>query len=263
MCSQFGMLQKAAKIDAAGNQTQSAHYKLLILDQYEPSPASLSADFRNLFTFSCSRIVQAMDFIVVGGRAESKKSYKTLWQCCPRVLRNLLVIVFLCRMKIFRIVILVIVAALAGGCQKKEEKVEAAPAPVQASTDLPVMAITFLNGNTVQATSLKGSFILILFQPDCDHCQREAQEFQKNLAAFTNYNLYFVSSVGIPETEAFAKQYGLSGHDNVKFGVTPVQSVLDNFGAISAPSIYIYNGSGKLVKKFNGETDIQQIIEAI
>lgn len=166
-------------------------------------------------------------------------------------------------MKILRIVTLIILAAAVVGCQKKEKKIEAAPAPAQTSTDLPVMPITFLDGTTVQANSLTGSFILVLFQPDCDHCQREAQEFQKNLNAFSNYNLYFVSSVGIPETEAFAKEYGLSGHNNVKFGVTAVQNVLDNFGAISAPSIYIYNGSGKLVKKFNGETDIQQIIEAI
>ncbi len=152
------------------------------------------------------------------------------------------------------------------GCQKKEvttEAPEAAPKSTEVRNDLPVMPITFVDGTTVQAKEITGSFILILFQPDCDHCQREAQEFQKNLTAFSNYTLYFVSSAAIPETEAFAKQYGLSGHTNVKFGVTTVEHILNNFGAISAPSMYIYNGSGQLVKKFNGETDIQQIVEAI
>jgi peroxiredoxin len=166
-------------------------------------------------------------------------------------------------MKLYHTLIsLMLIVAIGVGCQKKEEKVETT-SPVQSANDLPTMPITFLDGTTVQAKSLTGSLILILFQPDCDHCQREAQEFQKNLAAFNNYTLYFVSSVGIPETEAFAKQYGLSGHANVKFGVTAVENVLNNFGAISAPSMYIYDGGGKLVKKFNGETDIQQILEAI
>lgn len=167
-------------------------------------------------------------------------------------------------MKTFKTIIaLTLAVALGIGCQKKEEKVETAPVVQQASNDLPAMPITFLDGTTIQAKSITGSFILVLFQPDCDHCQREAQEFQKNLAAFNNYTLFFVSSVGLPETEAFAKQYGLSGQPNIKFGTTAVENVLNNFGAISAPSIYIYNGSGKLVKKFNGETDIQQILEAI
>jgi peroxiredoxin len=201
---------------------------------------------------------------MVGRRSEPEESDKTLWEHRPCVLRDLLVIVFLCRMKLYHTIIgLMLIVAIGVGCQKKEEKVETTPAPVQADNDLPTMPITFLDGTTVQTKSLTGSFILILFQPDCDHCQREAQEFQKNLAAFDNYTLYFVSSVGIPETEAFAKQYELSGYSNVKFGVTAVENVLNNFGAISAPSMYIYNGSGKLVKKFNGETDIQQILEAI
>jgi peroxiredoxin len=201
---------------------------------------------------------------MVGRRSEPEESDKTLWHHCSCELRDLLVIVFLCGMKSYHTLIgLMLIVGISVGCQKKEEKVETTPAPVQAANDLPTMPITFLDGTTVQAKSLTGSLILILFQPECDHCQREAQEFQKNLGAFNNYTLYFVSSVGIPETEAFAKQYGLSGHANVKFGVTAVENVLNNFGAISAPSMYIYNGSGKLVKKFNGETDIQQILEAI
>ncbi len=158
---------------------------------------------------------------------------------------------------------MMLLVAISVSCQKKEEAKETTSAPIEAVNDLPAMPITLLDNTTIQTKSITGNFILILFQPDCDHCQREAQEFQKNLAAFDNYILYFVSSATIAETEAFARQYGLSEHANVKFGVTSVENILNNFGAISAPSMYIYNGSGKLVKKFNGETDIQQIVEAI
>jgi peroxiredoxin len=201
---------------------------------------------------------------VVGRHSEPEEGYKTLWNCSAVLLRDLLVIVFLCKMKTYQKIIgLMLIVAISMSCQKKEEATNTTPAPAVATNDLPTMPITLLDSTTIQAKSITGNFILILFQPDCDHCQREAQEFQKNLAAFDNYVLYFVSSVTIAETEAFAKQYGLSGHANVKFGVTAVENVLNNFGAISAPSMYIYNGSGKLVKKFNGETDIQQIVEAI
>jgi peroxiredoxin len=237
---------------------------LLILEQYASDPVFFPVDRGNLTALSSRWIIQTVDNALVGRYSKPEESDKTLWKHRACVLRDLLVIVFLCEMKLYHTIIgLTLIVAISVGCQKKEEKVQTVSEQAPAANDLPTMPITFLDGTTVQAKSLTGSSILILFQPDCDHCQREAQEFQKNLSAFNNYTLYFISSVGIPETEAFAKQYGLDGQANVKFGITAVENVLNNFGAISAPSMYIYNGSGKLVKKFNGETDIQQILEAI
>ncbi len=128
--------------------------------------------------------------------------------------------------------------------------------------ELPYMEIRLLNGDTIDARSLETERVaIVLFQPDCDHCQREAAQIREHLNAFEDYKLYFVSSSGGPEVGQFAATYGLEGHDNVIFGVTTVQSILDNYGAIQAPSMYIYSKGGALVQALNGEVDISVILK--
>jgi peroxiredoxin len=157
---------------------------------------------------------------------------------------------------------LVLTFVLSCSKEKKEPAPEEEKVMAQAN-DLPTMALTMLDGSQLQAKDLKGSTIIILFQPDCDHCQREAKAIHENIKAFQNYSLYFVSGATPQELDTFAHQYGFSSISNVHFANTQVQSIIDNFGQISAPSLYVYNGMGKLVTKFNGETDITQILESI
>jgi thioredoxin-related protein len=124
----------------------------------------------------------------------------------------------------------------------------------------PVMTFTLLDGSKVDAQSLQEKMVLVLFQPDCDHCQDEAKQIKNRLEAFKDYQLYFISSHPMEVIEKFAKDYGLYKKPNVHFGATTVDSVLDNYGAISAPSIYIYTKEGKLVEEFEGQVDVEMII---
>jgi peroxiredoxin len=133
---------------------------------------------------------------------------------------------------------------------------------VQTRNDLPNMLITTLDNAQVNLQSIKGNTILILFQPDCDHCQREAEEIREYIDSFKDYNLYFISADQMPAIEKFAKDYGLLGHANIYFGTTTVDNVLNNFGSIPAPSVYIY-ANQQLQQKFNGEVAIEKILQAI
>lgn len=129
--------------------------------------------------------------------------------------------------------------------------------------DLPVMQITFLDGVTVQAKDLEGKTLLVFFFPDCEHCQEEANAMKEHLDAFKDYTVYYLSSVPKAEVEKFSSDYGLSGASNFKFGTVPGESVLNNFGPIPTPSMYIYNENRKLVKKFEGQTPIETVIGAL
>jgi peroxiredoxin len=142
--------------------------------------------------------------------------------------------------------------------EKKEElKVEEIQPPV--TNDLPTMQVGLLDGSTINAKEIKGKTVLVLFQPDCDHCQNEAKQIQQHLADFKDYNIYFVSSAAPEEIHKFSVDYKLTGLPNVSFGFTTVQNVLDNFGSIQAPSIYIYTDNGKLKTHFNGEIEVEEI----
>jgi peroxiredoxin len=153
------------------------------------------------------------------------------------------------------------ISILACSGPKSSEK-PTEPENISTRNDLPKMVITSFDGTQVDVRELKGNSVLILFQPDCDHCQREAKEIRENLDAFKNYNLYFISADQMPAVEKFAKDYDLLGHNNINFGMTTVQHVLDNFGPIDAPSVYIYVNQ-QLQHKFNGETPIAKILEVV
>jgi len=125
----------------------------------------------------------------------------------------------------------------------------------------PVMTFTLTNGSTLDARELDDRMMLILFQPDCDHCQDEATQIQKRLEAFDDYQLYFISSYPMEQIDQFAKTYQLANIPNIHFGSTSPQSVLNNYGPIPAPSVYIYTKQGKLVKSFEGPIDVEMIIK--
>ena len=130
--------------------------------------------------------------------------------------------------------------------------------------NLPDIEFTTLDGRKLQAKTLQGHpSVLVLFQPDCDHCQREAREIKKHIKAFENYQLYFVSTNPAQEVNRFMVDYKFSGEQNVFFVLTDLQSILDTFGPVSTPSLYIYSASGALVRKFNGETDINLILKEL
>lgn len=143
------------------------------------------------------------------------------------------------------------------------EKTATQDSGATAVNEQPTMFITLTNGSGVNLRELKGKKVLIFFQPDCDHCQREAQGIQKNLAGFASTTLYFITSAPMNEIQKFAEDYKLGNEPNVHFAFTPARDVFDNYGPISTPSIYIYSEEKRLVKSFNGEVEVEKVLKYI
>ncbi|HEY9047000.1 MAG TPA: redoxin domain-containing protein [Ohtaekwangia sp.] len=169
-------------------------------------------------------------------------------------------------MKYIPVFIIAAIAILTVACQsqKKQEQPEAAYIPLMpaAMEQLPDMHLTLLDGKPIAFRSLSGKNILIMFQPDCDHCQREAKQFSEKIDAFNAYQIYFTSTAPAEELQKFSIEYKLNNQPNVHFGSTTANEIIENLGPIDAPSVYIYHDS-KLIQKFNGETDIAVILKSI
>ncbi len=134
--------------------------------------------------------------------------------------------------------------------------------PTKTSNDLPLMRVTKLDGSQVDINALKGKTILILFQPECDHCQREAKQIRAHINSFNDYSIYFISAGQLSAIEKFGNESALLNRSNIHFAVTTVENVLNNFGPVPTPSMYIYRAQ-QLVRKFNGEVAIEKILQAI
>ena len=142
---------------------------------------------------------------------------------------------------------------------KKEER----PTPPQPQVNqYPPLVLRFEDGEQVSAKDLKGKNVFVMFQPDCSHCQEEAIHIEQRLPEFKDYTLYFISSSSMDQIMAFAKSFNLANKDNVRFAWTAPEGVLTYYGPIETPSIYIYS-DGRLRQKFNGQTEVESILEAL
>jgi hypothetical protein len=148
------------------------------------------------------------------------------------------------------------------GCSVKPSATEAPQDETQVN-ELPKMTITLLDNSRTDVKTLQGQTILIFFQPECDHCQRAAQAISQNLGAFRKSELYFITSQPLELAEKFSKDYLLSGHANVHFSWASLEDVLNNYGPISTPSIYVYSAEHNLIKSLTGELKIEELLKYI
>jgi peroxiredoxin len=152
-------------------------------------------------------------------------------------------------------------------CEKKatsaehNEKPRSVPAPPK--NDRPNLPVALVDGQLANLKYQEQKMLLVLFQPECDDCQREITQIRANIEAFGDYQLFFVSSHPVNVLKKFANDYKLADVPNAHFGQVAVESVIANFGQIVAPSLFIYDSNGKLIKSFKGETDINLIKQSL
>ncbi len=167
---------------------------------------------------------------------------------------------------VFRLWILVLISSViltscSSSPKKQEEQNEIVKKQVN---EFPNMFILTLEGSAISAKRLIGKkTIFILFQPDCDHCQKEAKQIRENIEAFRDYEIYFVTAAKVEEVKNFSIDYKFEEHKNFHFATTDIQSIINSYGPIQAPSIYIYSEQGKLLTQFNGQTEIENILKVL
>jgi peroxiredoxin len=197
-------------------------------------------------------VVQTMDYVVVGRHTKQKKSDTVVWHNCAWFVSfthsntSLMIKIFLA---------IVGSIALMICCSNSIDKASTA--------DLPELAIKLKDGSRVNVKNLPGKIALILFFPDCDHCQREAAQIQKNIAGFKDYNLYFISSANFEDINHFAQTYQLANYKNVFFAKAEAQDVIKAFGPIETPTIYLFDKTGKMIETFSGEVAIEVVLKYI
>jgi thiol-disulfide isomerase/thioredoxin len=146
-------------------------------------------------------------------------------------------------------------------CTQLSKKDNGETTALEKKEGLPAIDIVTTSGDSVKVNALEGRVILILFTPDCDHCQREAADISNHLDLFDGYKLYFVAAHTNDVLNDFAVKYNLSNKPNVVFSQGPIVPVVTLIKPTSMPTILIYGDDGSLVKRFDGETNVERIAE--
>jgi hypothetical protein len=124
---------------------------------------------------------------------------------------------------------------------------------------LPVFAARDLNGRSVaNLAKTTGPLVLVYFEPDCDHCQRQASELYRHATDFDKTPIVWLSRDSLAALRQFAVTYRLAQSPAMRvLQITPaVAKALDFF---TTPEIRIYNTQCKLVGRYRGETSAAAI----
>lgn len=253
---------------------QKGRTKIPLFLIHEILPSDFPVLQCNGVPFYGDRTFQTLGHALVGGCSKPAQGDKVIRQCGDRELSGILAFYMDHVMRTLTQLLALFSIVLFAACGKQSnsetnpgqgstDTVAAAPAPKPAKNELPELTVNLLNGTPVNLRTLKGKVILILYQPDCDHCQRESTALREHIEALQRYEVYFITAATVQEVEAFAAEYKFKDQINVHFALTPVEKIISTFGSISAPSLYVYSEDHALVKHFNGETPVEEILKVL
>ena len=116
--------------------------------------------------------------------------------------------------------------------------------------------------NTAQLPK-KTPVVFIFFNPDCSHCQHEAEELVKSMNKLKKIDFIWTTyQPTFAEIKAFADQYGLSKFKNMHFYKDPNYMVPSFYRLQMTPYMAGYK-HGNLVKTWTAGAKPEELAEAL
>lgn len=107
----------------------------------------------------------------------------------------------------------------------------------------------------------KKAVLLMVFSPDCDHCQKEVKEITANILLFKDVQIVLVSHLDYHYTKTFYEGYHIANYPEIIMGWDNSYFFSSFFGIKYLPAIFLYNKKGKFVKAFDGDVPVQKIAD--
>lgn len=132
--------------------------------------------------------------------------------------------------------------------------------------NLPPFTITKVPDSTrfEKANLQKNKAVMIMvFSPDCEHCQQEVKEIIAHIKLFKNVQIVMVSNLGYHYINTFYKEFKIAKYPNIIMGMDYRYLLGSFFNIASLPAIFLYNKNGKFVKAFDRTVPVQKIAAAL
>ena len=132
--------------------------------------------------------------------------------------------------------------------------------------DVPPFTITKVPDSSkfVKADLQKKKAVMIMvFSPDCDHCQHEVKEIIANIDLFKDVQILLVSHLGYHYIKAFYEEYHIANYPDITMGWDHSYFFSTFYNTKFLPAIFLYNKRGKFVKAFDGSVPVQKIAAAL
>lgn len=109
----------------------------------------------------------------------------------------------------------------------------------------------------------KGKPVLImLFNPDCEHCQHEAEMFVAGRDLLKKIHIVMATPFPIYRLKAFTTDYGLDKMDNVVVAKDPHYFLIPFYDVRNFPFLALYDKKAKLIRTFDGSVTVEKLLDA-
>lgn len=105
--------------------------------------------------------------------------------------------------------------------------------------------------------------IVNYFSPDCEHCQYMTKQISSHQSDFAGIQVLMITPDNIDAAKRFQKNYDLENLDFINVGIDSSYAFFKVFGSAMIPSFFVYNSNHKLIRKFDGETKIENLINSL
>ncbi|MEJ0031368.1 MAG: redoxin domain-containing protein [Bacteroidota bacterium] len=159
------------------------------------------------------------------------------------------------------LVVVVMMVCVLGACKKdkpKEVVLNAKPTASVLANGMPLLTVTKEDGSTMSLKDLTGKVLLVCYNPDCDHCQREGKRLSENKDMIKDYQVYFLTPDVKNQANTFAKDYNLI-EPNIYFVTAEVTPIIRAIGSINTvPTFFIFRDQ-QLIKRMEGEVSMEDL----
>jgi thioredoxin-related protein len=109
----------------------------------------------------------------------------------------------------------------------------------------------------------KKATIIMMFSPDCEHCQAETKELTAHINLFKKAQIIMASPLDFNYLRKFYDEYKIADYPAITMGRDPSYFLGTFFKVRSFPAIFVYDKKGNLVTSFTGSTPIEELAAAI
>ena len=137
-------------------------------------------------------------------------------------------------------------------------------APFLKDKNIPKFTLNLTTGKSFSNTQIPKTkyTCIIIFSPDCSHCQEEAAELTKNADKFKSVFFIWNSYKEMVDIKAFAIKYGLDKQSNVIVGRDPEFAIPVFFRPRMTPFVALY-ANGQLLKVYEQGVKVPELLKII
>jgi thiol-disulfide isomerase/thioredoxin len=138
-------------------------------------------------------------------------------------------------------------------------------APYMKDKRIPSFSLTSIEGKEITNKQLPTSYkytCIIIFSPDCSHCEQEASELSKNADKFKEVLFIWDSYREMDAIKKFAVKYKLAGQPNVIIGRDAAFTIPTFFRPKMTPFVAMYK-NGYLLRVWEQGAEVNELIKIV